>query len=59
MNTLKKRRSTRVHLTVSVAELVGIKNGIVMRYKSAPPHSDVKLELRGVMRGLEWRLPPR
>lgn len=52
MNTLKKRRSTRVHLTVSVAELVGIKQEMVRRWKAARPHSDAKLELRGVMRGL-------
>lgn len=52
MNTLKKRRSTRVHLTVSVAELVGIKEEMVRRFRAARPHSDAKLELRGVMRGL-------
>lgn len=42
----------RLNKTISVSELDTLRDEMRRRFGAARPHSDAKLELRGVMRGL-------
>lgn len=45
-------RTTRLDDTITVGELVTLREELLRRRRNAPLHSDLRLELRGAIRGL-------